>query len=195
MQFAKLAIATSIALLLSACNRPEITVTVKWPAKLQSMTYGASATSASTTSTSAVDISGSIASADSNVTLDAAAMTIDVSSSTVGFPSSGTTTLRIVSNSGALIGSRSFGWSRSGGMLYFSDPSAINSWLQSSGAPLATSRIDYALDNLNVAITEGENYVAATVEMYSEPVASGSSSYNTGGGGSGCDGPFYCETP
>lgn len=173
----KLAITASMALLLSACERPpEITITIKWPSKLQSMAHGAS-----TTSTSAVDISGSIAAADGNVTLDAAAMTIDVSSSNVGFPSSGTTTLRIVSNSGALIGSRSFGWSRSGGMLSFSDPSAINSWLQSSGADPATSRIDWSLDDLNVVTIEGENYVAATVEMYSEPVASGSSSYNTGG--------------
>lgn len=174
---AKLAIGASVVLL-SACSPPSITITIKWPQMQQQMAYGAS-----TTSTSTVNISGSIAAADGNATLDAAAMTIDVSSSNVGFPSSGTTTLRIVRNSGALMGSRSFGWSRSGGLLRFSDPSAVNSWLQSSGADPATSRVDYSLDP-NVATTEGENYVAATVKMYSEPVASGSSSYNIGGGGS-----------
>lgn len=168
--------AITLPLLLSACSRPEatITVTIKIPAK--------SALSKNADSP-AVSLFGSFAMGGPDMALDAAAMAIDVSNSTVGFPAGGITTLRLFNGSGVLVKSGSFGWARSGNILYFSSPGAVNAWLQSSGVDPYTSRIDYAFNEFAVAANEEENLVAATVEMSGVPVVSGAASYSRGGGG------------
>lgn len=178
--FSKIAIVSSLCVFMSACERPEITITAKWPSK-QNMVYGDS--SATTSTAEIVNLSGSISAPQgSNVTLDASAMSIDVSSSNVAFPTSGAATLNLRNSAGGLISARSFGWTRVGSTLRFSSPSSVNSWLQSTGANPYTSRIDYSID-ASVSTVQGENYVGATVNMYNQPLATGFSSYNPGGGG------------
>lgn len=172
---AKVAIASTV-FMLSACKTPEVSCTIKIPPQAldaSGMTTG-------------VTIAGSMSSADSTVTLDAASMTIDVSDSNVSYPSTGAMTLKIVNrNNGSVLRTGSFGWFLSGSDLRFSNPSSVNSWLQSSGATASGYRVDYSLDNLTVTNNEEISYVAATVEMYSAPIASASATYNSGGGGGG----------
>lgn len=163
----------TITLLLSACGRPEatITITIKIPPKLTATVGGSSPT---------VGMTGSIVGQSS--ILDASAMSLDVSNSTIVFPSSGTVTLRLLNLTGGLVRTGTFAWTRLGTSLKFSSPSTVNSWLQTSGADPSTSRIDYAFTDFVAPMLEEENLVVATVEIYNQPIVSGASSYRRGGG-------------
>lgn len=167
MKILNIALVLALAFL-SGCKRPEVSCTVKFP-PAKNGTYVAGSV------VNGVEISGTIKSNDTSLIPDASAMSIDVSGSTVGFPSSGNATLTIKTGSN-VIASKTFGWTKSGDTLHFTNPSSIDSWLEGSGATIS-STLDYSLANIAVSAVEGENVVSSRVKMYSTYIASASGSF------------------
>jgi hypothetical protein len=103
-------------------------------------------------------------------TLDAGSITMDTSGSSVAWPQTGTVALTIRSkSSNVVLAAQSFPWGRSGSVISFSNPAAVDSWLSSSGADAATHKVDYAFQNLVVPAEEGNNLIA--VDIYRGNVA------------------------
>lgn len=104
-----------------------------------------------------------------NSTLDASSITMDTSGSSVTWPQTGTVALTIRSKSnGAVLSAQSFPWTRNVSVITFSNPSAVNSWLSSSGADAATHKVDYDFQNLTMPAQQGSNLIA--VDIYQDNV-------------------------
>jgi hypothetical protein len=66
---------------------------------------------------------------------DAAGFAMDVSASTISFPTDGTATLTLKdSRSGTAVATREFGWRRGDKLLKLTEPDAVNEWVRANKA-------------------------------------------------------------
>jgi hypothetical protein len=183
--FAKIALSSSMCLLVAACGSATLTctATVSTEAKAKSVgpivgisssqyALGASATPVSVvnvfgtmeaTGTSAMMATAAGAFGASSVP-DVASFTMDVSGGSVVWPQTGTVTLTILNKAdGAVISARSFGWGRSGAMIQLSSPAEVNNWVLSTGATEANAKVKYDMGGVEVQSAVGTNIVSTAV--------------------------------
>lgn len=159
-----------IAIGLGGCRSVNVTCTIA--TEQRSNVMARLAQTYDLASSEVVAISGYISSEEADLSaINAAALTIDVSQSSVTFPAVGSVTLSIVSNTGVVLASRPFSWVRNGNILSPSNPGEINAWLHTSGASPATSRLRYSLDDVVVSASPGMNSVSTTVKVDDQSVA------------------------
>lgn len=92
---------------------------------------------------------------------DAAQFVVDVSGSTVPYPSQGTVTVSLVeSSTGTVQASRLFDWTRSGNTIRLVDPNAVNAWAAANGGSADAMRYrltkfqsDYGLGSQTIAVS------------------------------------------
>jgi len=107
---------------------------------------------------------------------DAAEFAIDVSGSSVAFPGSGITTLRLVNEaSGVEVASREFSWVRVGSTLRLNDPNAVNAWVASDGGSATTLR--YSMGQIQVGAIPGPNTINVASQYRGISRASASSDF------------------
>ncbi|HDS1040509.1 TPA: hypothetical protein QDZ42_003393 [Stenotrophomonas maltophilia] len=89
---------------------------------------------------------------------DANDFVIDVGGSSVAFPGSGSTRLRLVDEStGREVASRSFAWVRAGNTLRLDDPNAVNAWVAAEGG--SANALRYDMGQINVGARPGPNTI------------------------------------
>lgn len=120
--------------------------------------------------------------AQSTSVMDAAQFSIDVSGSTVGVPSNGLVTIKLIhSQTGAVQAQNTFSWVKSGTDLVLVNPNAVNSWAMSQGG--TADSIDYALHPFTVTQGLGSNQLQAQTQYEGTTYASASAVWSGQGGG------------
>lgn len=107
---------------------------------------------------------------------DAALYTVDVSQSTVTVPSHGNVTVKLMNSStGAVLASRTFGWTRTGATIRLSDPGAVNVWAQQNGS--GADAVKYQMAPFTTSQSQGLNTLTMTDEYDGEIQASASTTW------------------
>lgn len=95
---------------------------------------------------------------------DVGAFEMDVSGSSVTWPQQGNVTLSLFDKgNGAIISARSFGWTRSGSRIRFSNPAEINNWVASTGATVDGAKVRYDMGAVEVGSAVGDNIVSTAI--------------------------------
>jgi len=90
---------------------------------------------------------------------DAAHFEIDVSGSTVAFPTTGDVLLSLVdTRNGTVTAKRQYAWRRTGVTLRLADPDAVNAWAAASGG--SADELRYTLNPFFVGAAPGPNTIA-----------------------------------
>jgi hypothetical protein len=136
-------------------------------------------------------------SALSGDSIDASSITMDTSGSNVQWPLTGSVSLTIRNKaSNAVLAARSFPWARSGSVVRFSNPAAVDAWLSSSGANASQHKVDYAFQNLTMPAQDGTNLVAVDVYQGNVPRATASVTVPYDAGRPNCPPPAVnCHIP
>lgn len=112
-------------------------------------------------------------------------LSIDVSGSTIAFPSYGQLNISLVAeDAGTTLASGTFAWVRSGSRISLVDPAAANAWALPY-AEVAT-RVNFALDDFSTAEASGQNTITASVDVNGVSQASASQVWN-----GGCQ--YFCD--
>lgn len=108
---------------------------------------------------------------------DAALFEIDVSGSSIGFPSSGLVTMTLVdTTTNVTIAAQQFPWTKVGGALKLSDPDAVNSWAVEKGGTADEMR--YTLARFNASAPAGDNVISGTSKYQGVATASFTSRFS-----------------
>lgn len=107
---------------------------------------------------------------------DAAQFAIDVSGSTIVYPSTGTVTLILKnSDTGVVLAMRDFSWARTGSLLKLSHPDAVNDWALAAGGD--ANELTYKLANFPMNSGYGEQIVSVASTYEGTVTASATSTY------------------
>lgn len=107
---------------------------------------------------------------------DASLFEIDVSGSTITYPSSGQATLTLVDNTtNTVIAARQFAWYRSGNTLRLSDPDSVNTWAATEGG--AANELRYSLPRMVTSAPPGPNVIAVKSIYQGSQTASATSEF------------------
>lgn len=128
-----------------------------------------------------------------NATLpDAALHVLDVSSSTIPIPTSGTMTVRLVdSRSGKIVASQMFAWEGIRGRIRAKDPNAINDWAYRNLGTADT--LKYELTKFHSAYGSGPQRISGTSTYEGVPVAGFSSQFYGGPACTTYPSPHLCQ--
>jgi hypothetical protein len=121
-----------------------------------------------------------------SVSSDFSSLSMDISGSTVTFPSSGGITLTLHDDlHGTTLASGVFSWVRSGSRIYLADPASANGW----AAPYAedADRVSFQLDDFASPVLSGTNSIAVNVDVDGVTHASSSQVWHAGGCQYSCD--------
>lgn len=111
---------------------------------------------------------------------DAAQFNMNLAGSTVGVPSAGLVTIRLVdSRNGITQAARVFPWNRTGGTLALAGPDGVNAWIISSGG--SADSLAYELHPFQTSGQAASNVLAVAIRYEGQTRAS--SSVSMGGGG------------
>jgi hypothetical protein len=114
-----------------------------------------------------------------NEVLDARQFRIDVSQSSVGVPSQGFVTLRLVdSTSGAVQASRLFPWHKIGTQLVLTNPDVVNNWALENGDD--ADSVEYQLEQFSPTTSQGWNTLVTTPVYEGETLATASTTWRVG---------------
>lgn len=110
---------------------------------------------------------------------DAAQFAMDISGSTIPYPSSGTGTVFLKNSAtGTVVAARSFNWIRSGNIIRAQSPDAINSWAYSNIGN--SDSVSYELSRFNSNYGPGLQTIASTGRYEGTTVAAHSATFYGG---------------
>lgn len=109
--------------------------------------------------------------------LDAADFEIDVSGSTISYPSTGKVTLTLKDRStGAVQAARQFDWVRTNNILRLDDPDAVNVWAASEGG--SANDLSYKLARFDSAAPPGEHVISTKSKYLGQVTATSTSHFS-----------------
>ncbi|MDX2299873.1 MAG: hypothetical protein NW204_09125 [Xanthomonadaceae bacterium] len=122
------------------------------------------------------------ATASNLLEVDASAVVIDTSNSSIAIPASGNLTLKLVnSTSGYTLAARTFSWVKHGSEITLADPNSANVWIQENG--VNADDLQYELAPFAIAEESGSNTFVTAVSYAGETQASSTFTWTGSGGG------------
>lgn len=107
---------------------------------------------------------------------DAALFEIDLSGSSVTYPSTGNVTLTLYDSAGGVaVAARQFSWYRSGTVLRLTDPDSANAWAAAEGG--SANELRYALATVSANANPGEQIISVASRYEGATTASASSTF------------------
>lgn len=107
---------------------------------------------------------------------DASLFEIDVTGSTISYPTNGLVTLTLVdTNTSVVTAAKQFSWYRSGNILRLSDPNAVNSWATSNGG--TANELRYTLERMTTSAAVGPNTISVKSKYQGVQTASATSQF------------------
>lgn len=114
--------------------------------------------------------------ASSGALPDASAFSMNISGSTITYPSTGQVTITITnSSSNSVVAAQTFSWVRTGNTLVLANPAAVNAW--ASGISSAADEVSYQLVPFEAQAAAGNNTIVAASVYQGQTTASASSTF------------------
>jgi hypothetical protein len=103
---------------------------------------------------------------------DASEYSMDTSGSTIPYPRTGQITVTLKNSSAnTVVAAKMFPWTRIGNTISFSNPSAVNSWVDNV-ANATVDEVDYQLAPFNAQLKPGPNTLKAATKHNGQTLAS-----------------------
>lgn len=121
-----------------------------------------------------------IATTSTSGSIDLSSLYIDVTGTTFALPSTGLAVLSVKNAAGALLGSRSFAWSRTGTQLVFQDRASVEAWLAGFGS--AAASLDYDIDQGPTPTSSSQQTIASALYYQGQLQAASQATFLPGSG-------------